>query len=80
MEGQGNPRMATQGAKLLGAMAGPEDLAALAEAYQNGDALTQRLVIRIMGSLEDPGASVWLMLLAATAREDFLDTSCSRRA
>jgi len=54
-------------------VAGPGDLGPLAEAYENGDALTQRFVIRIMGSLEDQGASVWLMLLAATAREDFLD-------
>ena len=73
MEGQGNLRMTTQGAKLLGALAGPGDIGAIAEAFQNGDALTQRLVIRLMGSLDDPAATPFLMELAGTAREDFLD-------
>jgi len=73
VEGQGNPRMAAQGAKLLGAMAGAGELAGLMEAYQNGDALTQRLVIRIMGAMEDSGAAGFLLDLAEGGREDFLD-------
>ncbi len=73
MEGQGNPRMATQGAKLLGAMAGAQDLGAIVEAYHNGDALTQKLVIRLMGALEEPAATGFLKALAESAREDFLD-------
>lgn len=73
MEGQGNIRMAAQGAKLLGAMAGPQDLGAIVEAYHNGDPLTQRLAIRIMGSLSEPGATAFLKAVAESAREDFLD-------
>jgi hypothetical protein len=73
LEGQGNPRMAAQGAKLLGAQAGSQDLGALVEAYHNGDPLTQRLVIRIMGSMPEPGACSFLKALAEGAREDFLD-------
>ena len=73
MEGQGNPRMAAQGAKLLGASAGMAEVGALVEAYQNGDPLTQRLVIRIMGSMEEPVAMDFLLELAESAREDFLD-------
>lgn len=73
MEGQGNPRMAAQGAKLLGAAAGAQDLGAVAEAYHGGDALVQRLAIRIMGSMEDPSAAEFLKALAQSIREDFLD-------
>ncbi len=73
MEGQGNVRMATQGAKLLGATAGAQDLGAIVEAYHNGDPLTQRLVIRVMGSLPEAGATAFLKAVADSAREDFLD-------
>jgi hypothetical protein len=73
LEGQGNPRMAAQGAKLLGPVATPQDLPAILDAYAAGDALSQRLVIRLLGSLEDPGAAEFLKSLAQEAREDFLD-------
>lgn len=73
MEGHGNPRMANQGAKLLGALATEQDLPSILEAYRNGDALTQRLTVRILGSMEGPGASASLRELAEGAREDFLD-------
>ncbi|NTV73092.1 MAG: HEAT repeat domain-containing protein [Holophaga sp.] len=73
MEGQGNLRMAAQGAKLLGATAGAQDLGAIVEAYHNGDPLTQRLAIRVMGSLPEAGATAFLKAVAESAREDFLD-------
>jgi CheY-like chemotaxis protein len=73
MEGQGNVRMAAQGAKLLGAVATSQDLGAIVEAYHAGDPLTQRLAIRIMGSLPDAGAVAFLKAVAESAREDFLD-------
>ena len=72
-EGQGNPRLATQGAKLLGAMAGAEDLPAIAEAHRSGDPLAQRLALRVIGSLPGPGAEDFLLELGERNRQEFLD-------
>ncbi|BDU75241.1 HEAT repeat domain-containing protein [Mesoterricola sediminis] len=73
MEGQGNPRMASQGAKHLAALAGPQDLGAIIGAYHGGDALTQRLVIRLVGGIPGEQASDFLKSLAVHAREEYLD-------
>ena len=73
MEGQGNPRLAAQGAKLLGGLAKEEDLPALAEAYQEGDALSQRLALRVIGELPGSEATAFLRDLAERIRQDILD-------
>ena len=72
-EGQGNPRLAAQGAKLLAAIARPEDLPAIAEAYRDGDPLTQRLALRLLGSLPFPATHAYLIDLADQTRQDILD-------
>lgn len=73
MEGQGNPRMAAQGARHLAGIAGPQDLGSIIEAYHNGDALTQRLVLRIVGGMPGDQANDFLKTLAANAQEEYLD-------
>jgi hypothetical protein len=73
MEGQGNPRLAAQGAKLLAVLSGPEDLPAIFAAHRDGDPLTQSLALRLLGSLEYPDTVPFLMDLAERSRLDFLD-------
>ncbi|MBP1627235.1 MAG: hypothetical protein H6Q00_1710 [Holophagaceae bacterium] len=72
-EGQGNPRLALQGARMLAASARAEDVPGLIEAYQSGDAATQKLALRLLASLPAPEASGFLMDLLEQGREEFLD-------
>jgi HEAT repeat protein len=73
LEGQGNPRLAAQGAKLLSVLAGEEDVPAIADAYRDGDPLTRTLALRLMGSLPFAPALEFLLDLAEQTRRDFLD-------
>jgi HEAT repeat protein len=73
MEGQGNPRLAQQGAKYLAAVAAPEDAEALMDAFRQGDPLIQRLALRILGSMAAPGIVPFLLETAEQVRESFLD-------
>lgn len=61
MEGQSNVKLAQQGAKILAVCAGADDLPALVDAHRNGDALTQRLAMRIIASLRGPEANHYLL-------------------
>lgn len=72
-EGQGNTKLATQGAKILAVIAGPEDLAALVEAHRQGDALTQRLAMRIIASLRAPEATHYLLESLDRTRQEFVE-------
>ena len=71
-EGQANPRLATQGVKLLCSMAGAEEVAALVESYQEGDPVVQRLALRAVGSLAFPETVSFLLDLMEQARQDFV--------
>jgi hypothetical protein len=73
MEGQGNPRLAVQGARILAAAATEEDLPAIVETFREGDPLTQRLAMRVLGSLPYPGVQAYLLDLADRTRQDILD-------
>jgi HEAT repeat protein len=73
MEGQGNPRLAAQGAKLLAALAQEQDIPALIAAHRDGDPLTQRLAVRVLGGMPQPAAQAFLLELAERTRLDFLD-------
>ena len=73
MEGQGNTKLAAQGAKILSGSAGPEDLPALVEAHRSGDALTQRLAMRIIASLRTPEATDYLLETLEQTRQEFVD-------
>ena len=73
MEGQGNPRLAQQGAKLLAGLAGPLDVPAILAAHRDGDPLVQRLSLRLLGSLPAPGAVAFLLELLEHSRQDSLD-------
>ncbi len=55
-EGQSNVRLANQGAKFLSVMVGPENLGTLMETLAAGDPLTQRLTLKVMGSIPHPEA------------------------
>ena len=72
-EGQGNVKLATQGARILAACAGPEELPGLVEAHRHGDALTQRLAIRIIASLRSEEATGYLLEGLEQARTEFAD-------
>jgi hypothetical protein len=71
MEGQGNPKLATQGAKILAAA--PTEPSALIEAYRQGDEFTQRLTLRLLASKQDPGVQAFLADLLESALEEYLD-------
>lgn len=51
LEGDGNPRLAHQGARGLAAVAGPEDLSALWAAFPSADPLAFRLLLRTVAEL-----------------------------
>jgi HEAT repeat protein len=72
-EGEKNPRLAAQGAKLLAALVQEQDLPALQDAFRDGDPLVQRLVLRLLGSLPWAPAAEFLLDLAGRTRLDFLD-------
>ena len=73
MEGQGNTRLAAQGAKILSVNAGPQDLPVLVEAHQNGDALTQKLAMRVIASLRTPEATDYLLETLERSRQEFVE-------
>jgi len=73
MEGQGNAKLAHQGGKILSVSSGPQDLTALVEAHRDGDALTQRLALRVIGSLRCPEATHYLLETLDQARLEFVD-------
>jgi CheY-like chemotaxis protein len=73
MEGEGNSRLAHQGARFLAVLASPEDLPALAQAYQEGDSLTSRLVLRIVSGLPGGQAGEFLLGLFERLGETLAD-------
>jgi HEAT repeat protein len=73
MEGQGNPRLAAQGAKQLCAVAQEQDIPAIIAAHRDGDPLTQRLALRVLGAMAQPTALAFLLELAELTRQSFLD-------
>ncbi len=72
MEGQSNVKLALQGAKILAVCSEPADLPALVEAHRTGDALTQRLAIRVIASLRAPEATRYLLEVLEQARHEFV--------
>lgn len=73
MEGQGNQKLALQGAKVLSGSAESGDLPALEEAHRRGDAFTQRLATRIIASLRAPEATDYLLETLEQARLEWVD-------
>jgi len=61
IEGEGNPRLAHQGARGLAAMAGPEHLDTLWEVFADADPLTYRLLLRCVSEL--PGGQAGARLV-----------------
>jgi len=72
-EGQGNPRLALQGARMLAASLHAEDIPGLIEAYQGGDPTTQKLALRVLASMPHPESSAYLMECLEQGRGEFLD-------
>ena len=60
-EGEGNPRLAHQGARQAAVLATEGDLPALVEAYRNGDPLTARLALRVISGLPGGAAGTFLL-------------------
>lgn len=60
LEGEGNPRLAHQGARGLAAVAGPGDLPVLLEAMAGADPLASRMLLRTVAELpgEAPGPAL----------------------
>lgn len=73
MEGQGNPRLALQGAKLLAAICGEGDLQALAESLHEADEVAQQLLLRVIGELPGAEAQHYLTAQLDQVREEQLD-------
>ena len=72
-EGQGNPRLAVQAAKLLCAVAREQDIPAIAAAHGDGDPLARSLAVRVLGSMAQPAALDFLLELAEETRAALLD-------
>lgn len=72
-EGSGNPRLATQGARILAAMAGVEHLPELIEAHRNPDELVNRLALRLLSGLPGPESTRFLVELLDRSTEELLD-------
>jgi HEAT repeat protein len=75
LEGQSNPRLALQGAKLLSSVAGAQDIPAIIEAHRNGDPLAQRLALRALGALPFPASADFLLDLLERTRQEFIDNT-----
>lgn len=73
MEGQGNPRLAHQGARGLAALAEPQDLPSLLEALPGADPLAQRLLLRAIAELPGGSAGEQLLDLFSTTLRDLQD-------
>jgi len=73
LEGQGNPKLAAQGAKILAAAGTAVELASLIETHREGDELAQRLVLRLLASFQDPEAHTFLLDLLDSTREEHLN-------
>jgi hypothetical protein len=78
MEGSGNARLAAMGARMLTALAQGEDLKALAQARAAGDALTQKLALRVIGTLRDPVAAEHLLEALDLQRREYLETQLTQ--
>jgi len=72
-EGQGNPRLALQGARMLAAVAAESDVPELIEVYQSGDATTQKLTLRMLASLGFPETTSFLLDGLEQGREEYLE-------
>lgn len=72
-EGQGNSRLAHQGARLLAVMATPADLPTLIDVHQGGDELTRRLSLRLIASLPGPDATSYLLQQLDQARRGLVE-------
>ncbi len=72
-EGEGNPRLAHQGARHAAILASPEDLPALVQAYQNGDPLASRLALRILAGLPGGSAGAFLVQLFRQLVQNLLE-------
>jgi len=73
MEGNGNPKLAIAGARMLASSASASELPALFEAHRQGDELTQRLVLRVLSSIRETAAQARLIELLESARDEFRD-------
>lgn len=72
-EGEGNPRLAHQGARHAAILATPEDLPALVQAYQNGDPLASRLALRVLAGLLGGAAGAFLVQLFRQLLQNLLE-------
>jgi HEAT repeat protein len=73
LEGQGNAKLSTQGAKILAVCAEPGDLASLVDAHRNEDPLIQRLAMRVIASLKAAEATQYLLDLLEQTRLEYLE-------
>lgn len=77
-EGEGNPRLAAQGAKALAAIATEADLDALIAVHRDGPPATRRLALRVLAGLPCPAAREYLAGLAEQTRVEYLDQQALR--
>jgi len=73
LEGKGNPKLASLGAKIIAANATSETLTSLVDAHRHGDELTQKLALRVITCFREPEAEAFLLDLLSYAREEYLD-------
>lgn len=73
LEGSGNPRLATQGARVLASMAEVEHLPELIEAHRNPDEVVSRLALRLLTGIPGPEPTRFLTELVDRCAEDLLD-------
>ena len=60
-EGENNPRLTAMGARMVAVLAGPQDIPTLAEAFQEGDKLVKRQLLRIIPCIQCPETTEFLV-------------------
>ena len=73
LEGEDNSRLAVVGAQMVAILAGPQDIPAMTEAFQNGDNYAKRLLLRIFPCIACPETENFLVYTLRKAALDIAD-------
>jgi len=73
LEGENNPRLAALGARMASAMATHQDIPAILDAFQSGDKLAKRQILRILPCFQCSEVTEFLLYSLVNAAEDLIN-------
>jgi hypothetical protein len=73
LEGEGNAKLATAGSRMVAVVCTQQDIPAIVEAYQKGDKLTKRLLLRILPCVPCTETENFLAYVLKQTAIDYLD-------